>query len=275
MPQLLEAVARRLASEGLGGVRLVVSEQASIGTDYIGPILHKPGLMPHVGALALHAYGDASVAANVNTVRRSDFPNTPVWLTEYGDLNDLDRTAGNEWKSFCLNSNRRALTALNTGATAVFYFNAFDDYEECMQRHTYYGLFTSAGHLYTPRKRYWAAKHLFRMVKPGSQRIAVSATAPGLTVSAFRDDSANTMTVVGVKEGGPNHLRLSVRNLKSPAPEWELYVTTRELDFRRVESFTATEGVVEFDLPNDAVFTLVARASSKPGGFGSGLPPSQ
>jgi O-glycosyl hydrolase len=99
MPQLLEAVARRLASEGLGDVRLVVSEQASIGTDYIGPILHKPSLMPHVGALALHAYGDASVGANVNTVRRSDFPNTPVWLTEYGDLNDLDRTAGNDTKN--------------------------------------------------------------------------------------------------------------------------------------------------------------------------------
>jgi hypothetical protein len=78
------------------------------------------------------------------------------------------------------------------------------------------------------------------------------------------------VTVVGVKEGGPNHLRLSVRNLKGPAPVWELYLTTRELDFRRAETFTAAEGVVEFDLPDDAVFTLVARASSKPG-----LPPGR
>ena len=76
----------------------------------------------------------------------------PVWLTEYGDLNDQDKTFENQWKNFSLASNRRALTALNQGASAVFFFDAFDDYEECARRLCYYGLFRSASHVYSPQE---------------------------------------------------------------------------------------------------------------------------
>ena len=42
-----------------------------------------------------------------------------------------------------LAANRRALSALNRGASAIFYFDAFDDYEESAKRLCYCGLFTS------------------------------------------------------------------------------------------------------------------------------------
>ena len=264
MPKVLAAIGRRLSQEGLGDVKLVVAEQARITTDYVGPILKDKELMKQVGAFALHTYGENSVGPHVQAVSRSAYAHVPIWLTEYASGRDLDRTAENEWKGFSLASSRRALTALNQGASALFYFNAFDDYEECMKRHTYYGLFSSAGHVYSQRKRYYATRQLFHFVAPGSQRVAATTDAKGLTVSAFRDGAEGTLTLVGVKQGGPDRIRVSVPSSPSAPRRWDLYLTTRELNCRKVETLAAAGGAVEFDLPEEAVFTLVGKGSTTP-----------
>ena len=56
-------------------------------------------------------------------VQASEYRNVRVWLTEYGDLSDLDRSAANEWKSFSLAATHRALTALNQFAEAEMAFD--------------------------------------------------------------------------------------------------------------------------------------------------------
>ena len=206
-PKVLAAVARRLAGEGLGDVRLTVADNAVISNDYTGPILRDDSLMQHVGAIAVHDYGDGSVAPHVERVRNGKYPKTPVWLTEYGDLNDLDRSAENDWKNYSLTANRRALKALNDGAQALFYFDLFDDYEECAKRETYYGLFRSADHLYTPRKRYFATRQLYHFVRPGAQRVTATVDSTAMTVSGFLDRSSNSVILVGVKQGGTGSRR--------------------------------------------------------------------
>ncbi len=171
-PSVLAAVASRLQKEGLGDIRLEVPDNALISNDYVTPILKNSELMKQVGAFAFHSYSDSSVGPQVERIKASAYPDTPVWLTEYGDLSDRDKTAENEWKSFSLATNRRALIALNQGANALFYFNAFDDYEECMRRLTFYGLFHSGDQVYFPRKRYYATKQLYHFVEPGARRVA-------------------------------------------------------------------------------------------------------
>ena len=264
MPKVLAAITRRLNEEGLGDVKLAVAEQAIITNDYLTPILQDVQLMKQVGAFALHSYEERSVGPHVEAVRKSRYAHVPAWLTEYGTLKDLDRTAENEWKQFALAANRRALTALNQGAAALFYFNAFDDYEECMKRHTYYGLFSSAGHVYSSRKRYHAVKQLFRFVAPGSRRIAAVTDAPVLTISAFQNGGNGALTVVGVKEGGPDRVRVSFPFSASTPRKWDLFLTTRELNCSKIETLDANNGVVEFDLPEEAVFTLVGNSSIAP-----------
>lgn len=263
MPEVLSAIARRLNQEGLGDVKLVAGEQAVIATDYTGPILADKELMKQVGAFAVHIYGENSLDSHVGTVSRSQYPHVPVWLTEYGGSDDENRTPENEWKDWSLAVNRRALRALNSGAKALFYFNAFDDYEECLRRHTYFGLFSSAGHLYSQKKRYYATRQLFHFVTPGSQRIAASTDAKGLTVSAFRDGGRGTLTLVGVKEGGSNRIQVSCPPLSAPR-QWELYLTTRDLNCRKAETLHTSAGSVEFELPEEAVFTLVGKRLNAP-----------
>jgi O-glycosyl hydrolase len=256
-PKVLDAVAQRLKKEGLGDVRLTVADNAVITDDYTDPILKDDELMKQVGAFTFHTYGENSVGPQVERVKASKYSQVPVWLTEYGDLNDEDKTFENQWKKFSLASNRRALTALNQGASALFYFDAFDDYEECAKRLCYYGLFRSASHVYSPKKSYFATRQLYHFVRPGSQRIAAQADAPGLTVSAFLDAASDSLIVVGVKEGGLNRIEVALPAGDEVPASWDLYATTRNVDCLKIDSVKVQGGVAQIDLPDEAVFTLV------------------
>jgi len=260
-PKVLDAVARRLKKEGLGDIRLAVADNAVITNDYTDPILKDEELMKQVGVFSFHTYGEESVGPQVARVRASKHPQVPVWLTEYGDLNDEDKTFDNQWKHFSLAANRRALTALNQGASALFFFDAFDDYEECARRLCYYGLFCSSSHIYSPKKSYYATRQLYHFVRPGWRRIAATSEAAGLTLSAFQGSAADALVIVGVKEGGPGHFRIELPPA-APAPaNWELYETTRELDCQKIMTVPVREGAAEIDLPREAVFTLIGRSN--------------
>jgi O-glycosyl hydrolase len=258
-PKVLAAVAHRLKKEGLGDIRLTPADQAVITNDYISGILRDPELMKQVGAFTFHTYGENSVGPQVERVRHSNDPQVPVWLTEYGDLNDQDKTAQNEWTKYSLASNRRALTALDQGANAVFFFDAFDDYEECARRLTFYGLFRSASHIYSPKKRYYATRQLYHFVMPGAQRIGISSDAPGMTLSAFHDGSTGSFVVVGVKEGGPQKFDVTLPSTACPVDSWEIYETTPILDCARTGSAESVNGTASIELPEEAVFTLVGK----------------
>ena len=263
MPKLLSAVARRMNKEGLGDIKLVVAEQAIVTTDYIAPIMQDPDLMKQVGIFAFHTYGSDSVGPQVERVRASKYPNTPVWLTEYGDLKDLDKSAENEWAGFSVAATERALRALNQGARAALYWDAYDNYHEHYPRLTFYGLMQNADHVYSPKKRYYAAKQLYKFVRPGSQRIGAAVDSPGLMVSAFRNDRADELVIVGVKKGGPDHVQVVLGASALLPTQWELYQTTRKLDCVKTDTVLIRNGVAEIDLPDEAIFTLVGKVGKK------------
>jgi O-glycosyl hydrolase len=257
MPRLLGAIARRLNKEGLGDVKLVVADQSSLANDYMGPILADDALMKQVGVFSLHSYGSDSMTSQVERLRASKYPETHVWLTEYGDLNDLDKSLENDWKNFALKATWRALRALNQGANAALFWDAYDNYQEHDARLTFYGLIRNADHIYTPKKRYYAAKQLYRFVRPGSQRIAAQADAPGLTVSAFRNGATNSLVIVGIKQGGPNRIEIALSGTGPEPPAWELYATTRNVDCLKLDTVAIRNGVAQIELPEEAIFTLV------------------
>jgi O-glycosyl hydrolase len=259
MPKLLSAIARRMEKEGLGDIKLVVPEQAIVTTDYIGPIMQDPELMKQVGVFAFHTYGSDSVGPQVERVRASIYASTPVWLTEYGDLKDLDKSAENEWEGFSIAATERALRALNQGARAAVYWDAYDNYHEHYPRLTFYGLIKNADHVFSPKKRYYAAKQLYKFVRPGSQRVGAAADSTGLMVSAFRNDRTKDLVVVGVKQGGPDHIQVALPATAQLTADWELYQTTRTLDCVKTGTVPVGNGVAEIDLPDEAIFTLVGK----------------
>ncbi|MFN7997005.1 MAG: glycoside hydrolase family 30 beta sandwich domain-containing protein [Bryobacteraceae bacterium] len=253
MPKLLATISRRLRKEGLGDLKLVVVDQCSPLTGYLGPILKDPEAMKQVAVFSEHQYGvfRDSLAPEMDLIRRSAYPNIPLWLTEYGDLNDEDPGPENEWKSMCVKATQRVLRALNDGASAALFWDAYDNFHEHDQLMRYYGLMRNTDHLYAPKKRYYAAKQLYHFVKPGAVRIGLTAQVADpakLMMSAYHNPDGSTV-IVGVKTGGPNHLEVTGIEGK-----WDVYQTTRYLDCTR----TDTAAGPSVQLAEDSVFTLVA-----------------
>jgi O-glycosyl hydrolase len=254
MPAVLAAVATRLKKEGLGDVKLVVAEQCNMAHNYIGPMLKEPALMPSVGAFSLHLYDDKSDASpHVKAVQASAYPNIPVWLTEYGDLKDLDQSPDNEWKGFSVASTRRVLRTLNAGVTAALFWDAFDNYHEHYPRFTYYGLFANHNNEYAPKKRYYAARQLYHFVHPGAQRIKVEGPA-GVTMAGFVNGDDGSVVIVGVQEGGAQTLNVSLPGYDG---EWQVFQTTPQLNCQRTGTELTSKGEARVHLEKDSIFTLV------------------
>ncbi len=256
MPQVLGAIARRLKKESLGDVRLVAVEQANVTTDYISAVMKDAELMRQIGVFSFHTYGEESVGPQVERIRHGGYPDRRVWLTEYGDLSDRDKSFENEWKRQSLKASRRALRALNQGASAALFWDAFDNFENCELRPSFYGLMRNDNHSYSPKKRYFAAKQLYHFVRPGSVRVAADTDSPELMLSAFWDGSAGTLTIVGVKEGGANHVQIRIPESKLVPAAWDIYQTTKTLDCRKTGRVAVVNGAAELELPDEVIFTL-------------------
>src|SRR5207245_11204959 len=138
----------------------------------------------------------------------------------------LDKSAANEWKNCSLAATQRALRALNQGASAALYWDAYDNYHEHYPRLTFYGLMKNTDHIYAPKKRYYAAKQLYHFVRPGSQRIAAATDTPGLLVSAFWNGARSSLIVVGAKQGPPAVIQLSLPHASVLPSTMALFETT-------------------------------------------------
>ena len=256
-PKVFDAVVKRMRAEGLGDVRLVIPDQADSANDYLTPILADEDLMKSVAVLSLHSYGNAAGVAGPSfaAIQRSKHPEMRIWLTEYGDLGAADQSFENEWKKQSLLAMRRALQAINEGARAALFWDAFDNYHEHDREMTHYGLIRNDDHRYSPKKRYYAAKQLYRFVPPGAQRVAATTESAGLTVSAFHDGPTGRLIVVGVKEGSSDFVEVLTGEGEPRA--WDIYLTTRELNCVKAGAVRSAGGVVRVQMPDEAVFTLV------------------
>jgi O-glycosyl hydrolase len=254
MPRLLHAIQNRLRAEGIGDLTLVVAEQCNVKNDYFGPILRDSELMKSVGVFTTHTYGNEDFRPHVAQVRASSYAQARFWLSEYGDLKDEDRSEENEWNRFVLLGTERVLRNLNIGMSAALWWDAFDNFHEHDQRMTYYALVRNADHVYTPKKRYYAARQLYRYVRPGARRVEATTTGDNLLVSAFHDPSNDQVIVVGLKRGGANRVVVAAPGVK----RWQVLQTTRALDCAPTAEVAAGPGgEAEVDLASEGVFTLV------------------
>jgi hypothetical protein len=220
--------------------------------------------MTQVGAFAFHTYGSHSLTPHIERLEKTGYAQSVrVWLTEYGDLNDLDRTAANEWTNFSMAASRRALRAINEGASAALFWDAYDNYHEHYPRMTYYGLIQNADHIYSPKKRYYAAKQLYHFVRPGARRIGSSTDSDDLLVSSFYDAAQDSLILVGVKQSGPSEVEIRTSGSEGAPRFWEVYQTTRTLNCAKSDTIMVKNSSARIELPDQTVFTLVGKLDRK------------
>ncbi len=252
-----ESLVRALDRRGLHDIRLVVAEQAKYDLGFIKAFLAKPALMKRVAVFGMHNYGDGRMAEAVSLVRRSRWKDVKVWMTEYGDL---EQTGEREWP-VARDIFRRLLNALDDGYTAALNWDAFDNWHDHDMSWSIYGLIRRGIRADTPKKRYWAVRHLYRFVRPGWTKLAVAPEMAGVRAVAFRSPDGKHLTVAGMNDTGRDlALNITVDPVDRLPATAALYRTTADDDCVRTGTAPLRSGTwprtgLDLDLPVDSIFT--------------------
>ena len=233
-PEGYTDVLRRLVAAfdaaGLSDVRFVVAEQARLNTDYARTLLADPLLRQRIEVIGVHTYldyaeSDYRAVAEFAGSSGSGLPH--VWMTEYGDL---DESGEREWYVAWV-STRRLLTLLSAGFHGALVWDAYDNYHDHDAAWTLYGLLRMGRNIYTPKKRYYAAKQVYRFVHPGFVRVGTVLESDScLKCLSFADSASTEVTIVGQNE-----------SVEPVIVDIELEGFDASLDMRSVAFYLTTE----------------------------------
>jgi hypothetical protein len=253
-------VAGRFAAAGLGDLRLVVADQGRYDLDFVRPLADEPALRDVVSVIGMHCYSDIPLSAVPEFLAERGLPGWRYWLTEYGEL---DQSGEMEWEA-AVTSTRRLLQGLRDGARAALVWDAYDNFHGHDDAWTIWGIMRTARHRYTPKKRYFAAKQVYRFVPPGSRRIGVAAgSEPGSgatpSLAAFTTEDGG-LTLVGLHEGDAP-LVLDIGGLGHLAGQpADVHVTDPQRACERIASFPLGQRL-QLGVPGPSVFTLTTVAT--------------
>ncbi|HLH55837.1 MAG TPA: glycoside hydrolase family 30 beta sandwich domain-containing protein [Verrucomicrobiae bacterium] len=113
-------------------------------------------------------------------------------------------------------------------------------------------------------KKYNAAKHFFRYIRPGAVRVRATPDTDNLNVSAFLHDQQQTLTLVFV-----NIATDSVDvNLHIPATpgvkSFKVFVTTPDASFVAQSAAKVSDGITSLSVPAQSIVTLYGQAAASP-----------
>ncbi|NLE45168.1 MAG: hypothetical protein GX620_10635 [Chloroflexi bacterium] len=281
--RVMEVLDRKLTERGLDDIRFVVPEQAHFNSDYVTELLQNDRVRNRIGAVSMHTYFDYPVplyAEVADLVRREMGSDARVWLGEYGDL---EQSGEREWYVGWV-STRRLLDALEAGFSGGIFWDAFDNYHDHNEAWTIYGLMRTGLFVYTPKKRYFAAKQVYRYVRPGFQRVEIETArpeastlasdspervdrgieTPGLRLMGFVSPDGSDFTLVGMNASDRGYF-LDVR-LEGCVPDKAArraayFRTTEREDCVRAGSQPLVSGEFIFaganiEVPGQSIFTL-------------------
>lgn len=279
-----DAVVRALNRAGLSDIRLVVADDTGLRSGYVDALLAAPHLAPRIAALGTHWYGDGlegdgepwfeakrPFADYAQRIAASEaYRDRPLWITEYGDLDQSEEVEyGIAWRSL-----RRLLKLLSDGASAALVWDAYDNYHEHDAAWATYGLLHTDRErwTYTPKPRYYAARQVFRYVRPGFVRVGV--TDPGIRtddvfrqwrqplrhvrLSAFASRDGRDVTLVGMSAvERPVTLDVSLENVAVPeGATFSCIRTSAQESAKVVATLHAQHGHLAVPVVPGALFTV-------------------
>lgn len=197
--RIAAALVAELDAMGLGDVRLVAPDTLQGAESYAAALQGDAATWARVDHLSFHNYAGA-------TSPGTSYAGKTWWLTETAQWDDtLDRggTPGmGEW-AFGAATFDIVLRDVLNGFPAVLVWEGYDTWYDHHDAYSRWGLlsYDERAGTYAKRKRFHVNGHLTRWIRPGQQRISV--TAPGnVLAAAFADRTAATLSIVGHNGGG-------------------------------------------------------------------------
>lgn len=216
-----QSIIKSLNDNGLNDVKIITMDDGGIYFDKLDATLSDTSYVDQVHSFAVHTYGndagdcfESNFQKFLRTVKNSAFKNSHLWLTEYGDL---DQTHEIEYE-FAWRSTRRLMKTLSYGYTAGLAWDAFDNFHEHNQAWCLYGLLLTdtVNWKYTPKKRYYAAKQIYKYVKPGWKMVGFTYTQRQDDVFKFWHDSfRNIRTLAFVSADGNDYTIVSMNGVEA------------------------------------------------------------
>jgi O-glycosyl hydrolase len=195
-----EALDAELRARKLDDIRLVVAEQGHFNADYLKALVASPVLQERIRVFGMHDYWDIPETLYrevTDVVAGSAHAGKSMWMTEFGDL---EQSGAREWYVAWVMASR-LFDQLEAGYSGALVWDAYDNYHDHNEYWTIYGLLRTGLHLHTPKKRYHAMKQVFRFVRPGFQRVAVTCDSPDLRLLAFVSPERDRLTLTGINSG--------------------------------------------------------------------------
>jgi O-glycosyl hydrolase len=276
--RLLHTLSVRLDNEGLGDIRLLGPDTASLDEGlgaYLPALAADAAVMAKLDHIGLHDYhgNPGGAAGRVRAVA----PGKTVWITEFSAWCggcDTGSQPSDNW-AFARGTVEYLLDHIEAGAASAQVYDAYDSYYEHHQSMGYWGLigYDEAANAYLPRKRFWAAAQVMKFVSPGMIRIGAVSSASQVRALAFRDEATGRLTIVG--QNAASSLRTLAVSL-SGVPEvtsLALYQTSATLDLARGADAPVVNNMLSVRLPADSFFTLTSSDGGAPAPLASPAPP--
>lgn len=260
--KVLEILDEKLTRRELGDIRLVVPE-TGFGTSYLTEILRSRKLIKRIDVFGLHDYSDIprdQYQEVLDLLKDTSYTNCRLWMTEFGDL---EQSGEKEWYvGWWMTS--RLFDQLENGFNGALVWDAYDNYHDHDEAWTIYGLLRTGLRLYTPKKRYYASKQVFRYVLPGFERLEVSSVPSDLRVLAFANTKRTQFTLVGMNNSYRSyHLNVTLGGFQDNVIGGKAaYIRTSETEncYRigeipvRGANYPFTG--IDAQVPPDSIFTL-------------------
>ncbi len=183
--------------DGLEDIRFVLTEQAFFNTDYIKHLINDPEVSQKIGVISMHMYSNTPVETLkgfVDTVKKSLCKKCSIWMGEYGDL---DQSGEMEWYVAWI-STFRLFNILEGGFNGAIFWDAYDNYHDHDEAWTIYGLIRRGQKVFTPKKRYYSAKQIYRFVRPGFIRVGANSESEKLRILGFTSENGEEFSIIGI-----------------------------------------------------------------------------
>lgn len=222
-------IVEKLDEHGLTDINIIALDDAFRNFDKLDTLLTDTSYVNRVYAFATHIYGNGNdcetdkwyeseteYAQFSKEIKASPFKNSSVWITEYGDL---DQTGEIEFE-FSWRSTRRIMKCFRDGFNAGVVWDAFDNFHMHDALWTEYGLLQTdtVNWKYSPRKRYYAAKQIFRYVKPGWKMVGISTPFSDEhgVLEKYYDSFRHIRTLAFVSPDGTDFTLVVMNGIESP-----------------------------------------------------------
>lgn len=263
--QVLLILDRKLTERGFDDVKLVVAEQASFNINYVKEFIKHEELTSRIAVFALHTYGDLSEQRYnelTEVIKQTPFEGHSLWMSEFGDL---DQTGEKEWY-IAWKSTSRLVDTLKAGFRGALSWDAYDNYHDHDGAWTIYGLLRNARNIFTPKKRYFALKQIYKYVIAGFERVEAVSECKDIKILAFANKERTKFTIVGMNmcdrnvyaTGWLDKFNKDIIYEKVSyyrTSESENCVKVEECDFRSKINMGEFDGI-KFLIPANCIFTL-------------------